>query len=82
MAATPTPGQTSTGQATLATVGDMPKHDVPTPTNPVYHTHKGYFNITTIKALLKNGLLHASHLGDDVLKQLGSAVGEAKFGGK
>lgn len=47
-----------------------------------YTTHFGEKTLREIKEHLKKGEMALSHFGDDVLKLLDNAIGEAKFGGE
>jgi len=63
--------QTSSGQSTLATVGNAPPQTQPAQQGPpVYHTSRGPMALDKIKEFLDTNILHKSHLGDDALKAL------------
>jgi len=75
---TKTPGTTATGQTTLATVGDMPEHEVPanaTKAEPTYDVHGKQITLAEAQKGLQSGKYHHSHFGDDLLKALKAAGG-------
>jgi len=69
------PGETSTGQQTLATVGSMPS----SPAEPIgavvlYNTPKGKMNLASVRSALDGKSFHLSTLGDDALKALNQKI--------
>lgn len=60
--------QTSTGEPTLATVGNAPQK--PAVVTNTYHTTRGLMTLDKIKEQLASNAMHLSHLGDDALKAL------------
>lgn len=83
MADVPKAGQTSTGQVTLATTGNMPEQPKAKEEVVKYMTSLGKKTLAEIKTLLASGELHLSHLGDDVLLLLGEIKKEVgAVGGK
>ena len=71
------PGTTATGQATLATVNDMPAHQtVNTAGEKTYDIHGKPYTLAQAQEGIKTGRFKLSHFGDDLLKAL-KAIGEA-----
>jgi hypothetical protein len=73
------PGTTATGQATLATINDMPIHAVPKDApmkEKTYDIHGKPYTLAQAQEGLKTGRFTLSHFGDDLLNAL-KAIGEA-----
>ena len=73
------PGTTATGQATLATINDMPTHAVPKDApmkEKTYDIHGKSYTLAQAQEGLKTGRFNLSQFGDDLLNAL-KAIGEA-----